>query len=493
MHITYKLLLITLFSISTSIASEVGKYDGGEYCHRLAGSTSCRMRPTAQELQEYLMRVQQDEDFANRVKSGIDASGDQPYVPYAQSRVEQMDFDRVRKQFPIFEKPVDGKKLHYFDTGASAQMPQSVCDAIVEYYLGYKSNVGRGLYTFAADATAKFEQSRSKVASFIGAQPSQIMFTAGSTAGINLVAQMWAEHNLQAGDEIIISQVEHNANFIPWFQLAARKGLVLTRAPLCDAGTLDLDVLSQLISEKTKLIAITHQSNILGTVNNIAAIVEIARTVGAKVMVDAAQSIAHQRVNVTELGCDFLVFSGHKLFGPTGVGVLYIAPDMKEQCVIHNFGGGSVYEVTVDEIEFKSLPYGAEPGTQAIAQVIGLGAAIDFVLENINFEQAAEHETKLVRRLLDGLKDVRGIKILSHIPQQDEHSSMVTFMCNQDHAYDVAEALSDYGIAVRAGYHCCQPYHDMYGGHASLRVSFSVYNSEAEVDFLIECLQKILA
>lgn len=405
---------------------------------------------------------------------------------------DHMNISEFRAMFPICNALVHNQPLVFLDSGATAQMPQPVLDAIVAYYMEYKSNVGRGLYAFAEQSTKAYERSRCKIARFINAQAKEVVFTSGATAGINLVAHMWAEHNLKEGDEIIISEVEHNANFIPWQQLAKRKGLILKRAPINERGVVDPKTMALYVTAKTKLVAITHTSNILGTTNDIQGIVEIAHAVGAKVLVDAAQSIAHQKIDVKSMDCDFLVFSAHKLFGPTGVGALFVKETLFDECTLHNFGGGSVYDVFVHDTDFKEWPHGAEPGTGPIAQVIGLGAAVDFVQKYINFEEVQKYETALVRKLAHALKGIEGIKIISFVPEEGEHNNMVTFVIEGHDAYDVAAYLDTYGIALRAGFHCVQPYHDQLGGAFSLRASFTAYNTEEEVDLLIHCLKKLL-
>ncbi|MBI2353151.1 cysteine desulfurase [Candidatus Dependentiae bacterium] len=474
-----KKIIILMILLDTSIfyTLEVGKNDGGEYC--------C-YRPGSKEGSMFLY------DFEKNKSGGCSLLGDNE-LEQISFTCENMDFVAVREQFPIFKQQVHhDKPLIYFDSGATAQMPQVVIDAIVDYYQHYKSNVGRGLYEFAEKATKKFETARLKVAHFIGAQAKEIVFTSGATAGINLVVHIWAKYHIKKGDEIIISEVEHNANFIPWKKLADQTGALLRIVPLNQYGTIDINEFKKTLSSKTKLVAITHQSNVLGTTNDIAQITNIAHQVGAKVLVDAAQSVAHQKVNVKEVDCDFFVFSGHKLFGPTGVGVLFIKQSLFEQCVLQNFGGGMVYEVTLDKIEFKEIPHVLEPGTQAIAQVIGLGEAIDFVQKNINFQQAQEHETSMVCMLALALQKIPGVTVLSPIPQKGAYNSLVTFTVEQCHAYDVAEYLDQHGIAVRAGYHCAQPYHDKMGGKASVRITLSVYNTEEEVAFLIQKLTEFL-
>lgn len=461
-------MIFACMSIQSIETKEVGRHDGGEYCLWTPGLQS---------------------DFITKDSTVGLYEDDQDQAEDA--FVGEMDFEAIRNMFPIFKSQVHGHPLVYLDSASTAQMPQMVLDAIVAYYENYKSNVGRGLYAFAEQATRTFEKTRAKVARFIGAKKQEIVFTSGATAGINLVAHIWAKHHLKKGDEIIVSEIEHNANYVPWQQLAKEKELSLKIIPINESGVLDIEALKSSICDKTKLVAVTHQSNVLGTTNDIAAIVQIAHAVGAKVLVDAAQSIAHQKIDVKALDCDFLAFSGHKLYGPTGVGVLFIQSRLFDECVLQNFGGGMVYIVEEKDSEFKSMPHCLEPGTQAIAQVIGLGAAIDFVKKHIDFEAVQHHETKLACKFAAELEKIPGITILSHVPEQGEHNNMVTFVVDAIHAYDVATYLDQYGIAVRAGYHCVHLYHEKLGGNNSIRASFSIYNTEEEVDFLVACLKKM--
>lgn len=480
--------IISLFFIlnigSSVYARELSLYDGGEYSCKAKDILMKGMYPDLKHLESMLPEYDRSGD------TSLDTSEIEEFDPnYWVDR--QMDFQAVRDQFPILKTMVNNKPVMYFDSAATAQMPQSVIDAVVEYYQEYRSNVGRGLYAFAEKSTYMFELARLKIARFINADKNEIIFTSGTTAAINLAAHVWVERNLQAGDEIVISEVEHNANFIPWQQLANRMGLVLKRVPLNDRGVVDVATLQQYLTAKTKFVALTHQSNILGMVNDVKPLIQAAHAVGAKVLIDGAQSIAHQKIDVKDLDCDFFTFSGHKLFGPTGVGVLFMKHSLFDQCTLCNFGGGMVFEVTVDAVEFKPMPYCFEPGTQAIAQVIGLGAAIDFVQKNIDFVQAQEHETKLARKLAEAVGALPGIKILSIVPQEGEHNSLVTFTSDRYHAYDIAEFLDMHGVAVRAGFHCVQPYHDKMGGLSSVRVSISAYNTEDEIDYVIEVLKKM--
>lgn len=394
--------------------------------------------------------------------------------------------EELRLDFPILHQKIGEHALIYFDNAATAQMPQVGIDAIVDYYTTYKSNVDRGLYTFAEKTTAAYERSRSVVAQFIKAQPSEIVFTSGTTDGINMVARIWASHNLQAGDEIIISHVEHHSNFLPWQQLAEEKNLILTIIPTDEHGLLDMKIYYAALSEKTKLVSIVHSSNILGTTNDIALIAAAAHQVGAKVLVDAAQSIAHQAIDVLDLDCDFLVFSGHKLYGPTGIGCLFIKKLIQTQCYPYKFGGSMVYSAGYDESYWKNAPYCFEAGTPPIAQAIGLGAVIDYITENIDFTALAIAEKALVDRARQGLQDL-GFHILS--PTTSTH--LVTFYDNSVHAHDIAMFLDSCGIAVRAGNHCVQPYHEKLGLDATVRVSFGCYNTLAEVERFLEVMAQL--
>ncbi len=396
------------------------------------------------------------------------------------------NLEKLRLDFPILDQKIHDHQLIYFDNAATAQMPQVAIDAMVAYYTTYKSNVDRGLYSFAEKTTAHYEQARKKIAQFIGAQPAELVFTSGATDGINMVARIWAAHNLQAGDEIIISQVEHHSNFLPWQQLAEEKNLILTILPIDAQGLLDMTTYYAALSERTKLVAIVHTSNILGTTNDIGSIVAAAHQVGAKVLVDAAQSVAHQKVDVVELDCDFLVFSGHKLYGPTGIGCLFIKKDIQPSCYPYKFGGSMVYSAGYDESYWKNAPYCFEAGTPPIAQAIGLGAVVDYLNNNIDFAAVAAHEHALVARAVVGLQDLE-FQVLPGISS----GHLVTFYDTDVHGHDVAMYLDSYGIAVRAGNHCVQPYHEKIGLESTVRVSFAFYNTMAEVEKFLEVMASL--
>ncbi len=477
-------LILVLNFAKLAYSKDFGWNDGGEYICKAKDIIMKGMYPDLKHLKSILHEYDRSGDT-----SLGDLKLDDVDPNYWVDR--QMDFDAVRAQFPILKTIVNNQQVIYFDSAATAQMPQSVIDAVVEYYQTYRSNVGRGLYTFAEKSTHMFELSRLKIARFINAEKNEIIFTSGTTAAINLAAHIWVKHHVQAGDEIIVSEVEHNANFIPWQQLAKSTGATLKRVPLNSRGVVDLETFQQYLTSKTKFVALTHQSNILGMAQDVKPLIQAAHAVGAKVLIDGAQSIAHKKIDIKDLDCDFFAFSGHKLFGPTGVGVLFMKQALFDECQFCNFGGGMVYTVTPELTEFKPMPYCFEPGTQAIAQVIGLGAAVDFIQKNIDFAQAEEHETKLVSKLAVEVAKLPGITVLSPIPQKGEHNCLVTFTSDRYHAYDIAEFLDLHGIAVRAGYHCAQPYHDKMGGLSSVRVSVSVYNTQDEIDYLIETLKKM--
>lgn len=398
----------------------------------------------------------------------------------------------IKNQFPIFQQKINNYPLIYFDSTSTAQMPHQVIDAISSYYESYKSNVGRGVYTFAEVATQRYEDARKAVAKFIHADVSETIFTSGTTAGINMVAQSWGLFNLQAGDEIIISEVEHHSNFLPWQQLAEEKKLSLKVVPVNDRGVIDLETFKSYLSDKTKLIAIIYTSNLLGTTNNVQEITQRAHKMGARVLIDAAQAVVHKKIDVKKIDCDFLVFSGHKLFGPTGIGVLYASKDVQSEMKPCNFGGGMVYNATVKGCSWKSAPHCFEAGTPLIAQAVGLGKAIEWVEEQIDFEELQKHETALVKHCIEGLSKIDDIKIISINPQENESSNLVTFYSGKMHAHDIAAFLDRFGIAIRAGNHCVQPYHDIQNLTATARLSFSVYNSIEEVDFFLKKLQEIL-
>lgn len=405
-----------------------------------------------------------------------------------------MNFEKLRMQFPIFTTKMNKHTFVFFDSAATAQMPQEVLDVMVKYYTTYKANVGRGIYSFAEQATAAYANAREKVAKFLGVHKNSIIFTSGATESLHLIARAWAVYHLQVGDQILISQIEHHSNFLPWQQLAQEKKLDLTIVPINAQGIVDPEEFKKYLSSKTKLVSIVHTSNVTGGTNDVQTLTVLAHAVGAKVIIDGVQSVVHQKIDMVKIGCDFFVFSGHKLFGPTGIGVLYVADDMISTMKLAKFGGGMVFSVGQDTSQFKEFPDCFEAGTPNIAGAIGLGASIDFVQKNIDFTQLQEHETSLVQLLAQGLQQFKDIEILSFVPSVKDkniHTSILTFYSKKHHAHDIAAHLDSFGIAVRAGHHCVQLFHEQRGISASVRVSLSVYNTKEEVEIFLDCLGRM--
>lgn len=397
-----------------------------------------------------------------------------------------------QKDFPILKSSVNGNALAYLDSASTSQKPQEVIDAISHFYATGYANVHRGVYTLAEEATRQYEQVRMQVAAWIGAQdPREIVFTHGATEAINMVAASWALAHIKAGDEILLSELEHHANLLPWQYVAGKTGAQLKFIPVRPDGTLAMDQLDQLITSKTKLVSIIHVSNAVGTHVDVATIIAKAHAIGARVLVDAAQSIPHQRIDVRALGCDFLVFGAHKMLGPTGVGVLYIKKDLHDQMRAYQLGGGIVYESTYESATFLPVPQLLEAGTPPIAQVIGLGAAITYLEKNVDFDALRVHEAKLCAQLIDGLERMPRIRILGNTDELKKRGHLVSFVMQNMHAHDVAAYLDGFGIAVRAGHHCAQPFARKMGYDASVRVSFYLYNTVQEVDRLIDALKKL--
>jgi len=392
----------------------------------------------------------------------------------------------VRKQFPILEQKVNDHPLVYLDNAATAQKPLQVIETLDHYYRKINSNVHRGVHTLGTWATDAYEEAREKVRAFIHAKSSEeIIFTRGTTASINFVAQSYGRAKLTAGDEIVITYMEHHSNLIPWQQVAKQTGAVLKYIPLQQDGTIKLDDIAHTISEKTKLVALTHVSNVLGTVNPIKETASIAHKAGAKILVDGAQSVPHMKVDVQALDIDFLAFSGHKMGGPTGIGVLYGKKEILEEMEPVEFGGEMIDMVDLYESTWRELPWKFEGGTPIIAGAIGLGAAIDF-LQSIGMEQIEQHERELVNYAMERVATLEGITIYG----PKEHSGLLTFNIDGIHPHDVATVLDTEGIAVRAGHHCAQPLMKWLNVSATARASFYLYNTKEEVDLFIEGLKK---
>ncbi len=401
---------------------------------------------------------------------------------------QSFDVDAVRTQFPILTRQVHGKPLIYLDSTASSQKPQAVIERLATYYAQGNANVHRGVHTLSEEATAAFEASRAKVARFINAASSkEIIWTRNATEAINLVAYSWGSANLKPGDEVLITEMEHHSNIVPWQLACQRTGATLRYVPVDDQGFLRLDLLPTLLTTRTRLFAFTAMSNVLGTIVPVAELTAAAHAVGALALVDGAQSVPHLPVDVQALGADFLVFSGHKMCGPTGIGVLYGRRQLLEAMPPFMSGGDMIKEVHLDVSRWNSLPWKFEAGTPAIAEAIGLGAAVDF-LDSLGMPAIQAHEHALVTYAMQQLQQVEGLRILG--PDADHRGGVVAFTLGDIHPHDLAAILDGEGIAIRAGHHCAQPLHDRYGLPASARASFYLYNTAAEVDQLVAALDK---
>ena len=413
--------------------------------------------------------------------------GEHVFVMHHPETAAGLDVSAIRADFPILSKPVYGDKhLAYLDNAASTQRPRQVIDAITESYEKTYANVHRGIHFLSEQSTNQYELARERVCDFIGAEHvEEIIFTQGTTASINTVARSWGDANLKAGDEIVLSVMEHHSNLVPWYQLAERTGAIIKHIPITDDGLLVIDELDHLLTERTKLVAVTALSNVLGTINPIGEIARRAHDAGAVILVDAAQSVPHIATNVQELDVDFLAFSGHKMLGPSGVGVLYGRRELLDAMPPFLGGGSMINEVMLDRFTPAELPAKFEAGTPPIVPVIAMTAAIDY-LEKIGLEAIEQHEQMLTRRAHDVLEAVGGVRILGPSPQ--EKAGIVSFTLEGIHPHDVSEVLDRHGVAVRAGHHCTQPLHARLGITASTRASFYLYNTPEEVDQLGEAL-----
>jgi cysteine desulfurase/selenocysteine lyase len=397
------------------------------------------------------------------------------------------DVQSIRNEFPILERKVKGKSLIYFDNAATAQKPKQVIDAISHYYSHYNANIHRGLHTLADEATAAFEASRAAVQSFVHAKHhEEIIFTKGTTESINLVANAWGNVFLNAGDEIIISTLEHHANIVPWQMIAEKKEAVIRVIPIDANGVLDMEAFKKMLSSKTKMVAVVHASNALGVINPVEEIIQLAHQHGSLVMIDGAQSAVHLDIDVTQLDCDFFVFSGHKIYGPTGVGVLYGKKQLLESMQPYQGGGEMIKEVTFEKTTFNELPFKFEAGTPNIADVIALKPAIDF-MNRIGKAFIRQHEAALLSYATEKLKKIEGLHIKGDVA---EKVSVASFTIDGIHPQDLAILLDNQGIAVRTGHHCAQPLMSYLGIVGTTRVSFAAYNTKEEIDILVEALNK---
>lgn len=401
----------------------------------------------------------------------------------------KFDVYEVRKDFPILSRLVNGKPLVYLDNAATTQKPSSVIENIKHYYTFENANIHRGLHFLSELATESYESARLKVKEFINAMSaSEIIFVRGATEGINLIANTMCRANiLKEGDEIIISHMEHHANIVPWQLLCERKDIKLKVIPITDDGELDLDEFKKLISEKTKLVSVVHISNSLGTINPVKEIVKIAHSYNIPVLLDGAQAAPHVKIDVQKLDCDFYVFSGHKMFGPTGIGILYGKTNLMNELPPYQGGGDMIRTVTFEKTTFDDLPHKFEAGTPNISGGIGLGTAIDYINQYDRLE-LTKHEDKLLEYATEKLLEIEGLKIIGKAKNK---ASVVSFVIDGIHPYDIGTLMDTYGIAIRTGHHCTQPIMQRYNLPATARVSFAFYNTFDEVDKLAEGLLKV--
>ncbi len=398
-----------------------------------------------------------------------------------------MDATAIRRDFPIFAQQVNGKPLVYLDSAATSQRPRQVIEAVTSFYATANANVHRAIHALGERATEMYEGARARVARFIGAPaPEELIFTRNATEAINLVAYAWARRRLRPGDEIICTPLEHHSNLVPWQQAALTTGARLRFVDLTPDGRLDMDSFRALLGERTRLVAVTHASNVLGTINPVEEICRLARAAGAVTLVDGAQSAPHMPVDVKAIGCDFFAFSGHKMLGPTGIGALWGRRALLEEMEPFLFGGDMIGEVHLDCATWAELPYKFEAGTPNIAGAIGLGAAVDY-LENLGMDQVFAHEQRLVRYAMDRLAAIEGVEVYGPPPPR---SGLVAFNLAGIHPHDVATILNEEGVAIRAGHHCAQPLMEWLEVPATNRASFYVYNTEEDVDRLAAALVK---
>lgn len=398
-----------------------------------------------------------------------------------------IDFSKIRPDFPILSRKINGHPLVYFDNAATSQKPCQVISAITEYYEKYNANVHRGIHALAEEATAKYEGARDKVAKFIGAPSSkEIVFTCGTTEAVNLVAYSWGEANLKSGDTILLTVMEHHSNLVPWQLLSQRKGVNLEFIHVTEDGYLE-DPEEAIRKFRPKILSFVHVSNVLGTINPVKDLTKAAHEVGAKVFVDGAQAIPHLPVGVGDLGCDFYAFSGHKMLGPTGVGVLFAKEELLKEMPPFLGGGEMIKEVFLRESRYKEPPSKFEAGTPNIAGVVGLGAAVDY-LSDLGMENVRRYEGKLVAHTLEKLGGVAGLSIYGPKKSSDR-GGVVAFNVKGIHPHDLATVLDQDGVAMRSGNHCTMPLHDRFGIVASARASFAIYNTKEEVDLLVKAIE----
>ncbi|MBE7535083.1 MAG: cysteine desulfurase [Anaerolineales bacterium] len=401
-----------------------------------------------------------------------------------------LDLNNTRKDFPALQRETSaGVPLVYLDSTATSQKPLAVIEAMNDFYRHSNANIHRGVHTLAEEATALYEGAREKIAAFINAPSArQIIYTRNTTESINLVAHTWARANLKAGERILLTEMEHHSNLVPWQILQAERGVELDFIPVTEDGLLDLDAYKTLLGRTPKLVAFTQMSNVLGTINPAAEMIRLAHQAGAIALVDGAQSVPHFRADVQALDADFLAFSAHKMCGPTGVGVLYGKEDLLESMPPFLGGGDMIKEVKLRSFKPNSLPYKFEAGTPAIAEAVGFGVAVDYLTE-VGMDRIAAHEHEITEYALERLEEIPGVKLFG--PSADKKGGVAAFTLEGVHPHDVAQILDRDGIAVRAGHHCAQPLHEKFGIPATSRASFYLYNTKAEVDLLVNGIYKV--
>lgn len=398
----------------------------------------------------------------------------------------RFDVEAIRAEFPILAREVHGKPLVYLDNAASAQKPEAVIEAVANVWRGSYANVHRGLHTLANEATGAFEAARETLALFIGAgSAEQVVLTKGATEAINLVAASFGQ-GLVEGDEIILSQMEHHSNIVPWHFLRERKGVVIKWVPVTEEGALDIEAYKALFTSRTKLVALVHMSNVLGTENPAAELTRIAHEHGVPILLDGSQAVVHGAVDVAAIGCDFYVLTGHKLYGPNATGALYAKGDLLHRLPPFLGGGEMIAEVSEEGVVYAAPPHKFEAGTPAIADAIGLGAALDWMAARVTPEALA-HEHSLLEAATAGLRAMEGVRILGTAPGK---GPILSFVVEGAHAHDLAQLMDRYGVAVRAGHHCAHPLMKRFGITASLRASFAIYNTHAEVDAFLDALRR---
>jgi cysteine desulfurase / selenocysteine lyase len=418
----------------------------------------------------------------------MDTQADQDLLMRPRAAAAGFDIEAIRADFPILRKEVYGRPLVYLDNAATSQKPSAVLDRLQAYYTEENSNIHRGVHFLSQRATDEYEAARGTVAQFINApSPAEVVFTRGTTEGINLVAATYGRKNLQAGDEVLVSAMEHHSNIVPWQLLCEEKGIRLRVAPINEKGELDYEAFRSLLNERTKIVAICHISNALGTINPVRQIIEDAHAHGAVAVIDGAQAVPHMKVDVQALDCDFYCFSGHKMFGPTGIGILYGKRALLEAMPPYQGGGDMIEQVTFERTTYNVIPHKFEAGTPNIAGTIGLAAAVEY-LQGIGLDRIADYEHRLLAYATERVQEIEDLRIIGTAAQK---ASVLSLQMDGVHPYDAGTILDRLGIAVRTGHHCTQPLMQCLGIPGTVRASFAFYNTTDEVDALIEGLQKV--